>query len=234
MFLLKRFSILVITAVIAVSAVSAQAKSGKEKTIEESYLQESIELMIIRETARADSRDQKLIALDYIRDAINRGNKTDEIRQTLDYLAREGRNSVNRQNGRVINNFPDVRRQAAKYLGQMGTEEAQRSLMDITQYENEPMVLQEAIKSLGEIGLNDNNETVEHIAWIVRKFDFLNPDNLMAIATIDAFEKIAKKNNGFRSPNAFQILIRIAEGNYVTPVKERAKQLLADLRSYGD
>jgi len=106
--------------------------------------------------------------------------------------------------------------------------------MDITQYENEPMVLQEAIKSLGEIGLNDNNETVEHIAWIVRKFDFLNPDNLMAIATIDAFEKIAKKNNGFRSPNAFQILIRIAEGNYVTPVKERAKQLLADLRSYGD
>jgi len=234
MFLLKRFSILVITAVIAVSAVSAQAKSGKEKTIEESYLQESIELMIIRETARADSRDQKLIALDYIRDAINRGNKTDEIRQTLDYLAREGRNSVNRQNGRVINNFPDVRRQAAKYLGQMGTEEAQRSLMDITQYENEPMVLQEAIKSLGEIGLNDNNETVEHIAWIVRKFDFLNPDNLMAIATIDAFEKIAKKNNGFRSPSAFQILLRIAEGNYVTPVKERAKQLLADLRSYGD
>jgi len=234
MFLLKRFLILVVTAVIAVSTVFAQTRTGTEKTIEESYLQESIELMIIRETARAESRDQKLIALDYIRDAINRGNKTDEIRQTLDYLAREGRNSVNRQNGRVINNFPDVRRQAAKYLGQMGTEEAQRSLMDITQYENEPMVLQEAIKSLGEIGLNDNNETVEHIAWIVRKFDFLNPDNLMAIATIDAFEKIAKKNNGFRSPNAFQILLRIAEGNYVTPVKERAKQLLADLRSYGD
>jgi len=115
MFLLKRFSILVVTAVVAVSAVSAQtqSQSGRERTIEESYLQESIELMIIRETARADSRDQKLIALDYIRDAINRGNKNDEIRQTLDYLSREGRNSVNRQNGRIINNFPDVRRQAA-------------------------------------------------------------------------------------------------------------------------
>jgi len=56
----------------------------------------------------------------------------------------------------------------------------------------------------------------------------------MAIATIDAYEKIAKKNNGFRSPNALQILIRIADGNYVTPVKERAKQLMADLRSYGN
>jgi len=234
MSLLKRFFILVVTNVIAVSAVYAQTKSEREKTIEESYLQESIELMIIRETARAESREQKLIALEYIRDAINRGNKSDEIRQTLDYLSREGRNSVNRQNGRVINNFPDVRRQAAKYLGQIGTEEAQRSLMDITQYENEPMVLQEAIKSLGDIGFNENNETVEHIAWIVKKFDHLNPDNLMAIATIDAFEKIAKKNNGIRSTEVFQILLRISEGTYVTPVKERAKQLIADMRSYGN
>jgi hypothetical protein len=233
MFSLKRFSILAVAAVIAVSAVSAQTKSGREMTVEESYLQESIELMIIRETARAESREQKLIALEYIKDALSRGNKNDEIRQTLEFLSREGRMTVARENGRVTNNFPDVRRQAAKYLGQIGTEEAQRTLMDITRIENEPMVLQEAIKALGDIGINDNNETVAHIAWIVRKFDTLNPDNLMAIATIDAFEKIAKKNNGLNSPEAIQLLVRISEGNYVTPVKERARQLLADLRSYG-
>ncbi|MDR0302540.1 MAG: HEAT repeat domain-containing protein [Treponema sp.] len=230
---LKRFFVLMITAVVAVSAVSAQTNSGKEMSVEESYLQESIELMIIRETARAESREQKLIALEYISDAIGRGNTNDEIRQTLDFLAREGRRTVSRENGRVTNNFPDVRRQAAKYLGQIGTEEAQKSLIEITRFENEPMVLQEAIKSLGDIGLNENNETVEHIAWIVRKFDNLNPDNLMAIATIDAFEKIANKNGGINSPDAIQILIRISEGHYVTPVKERAKQFLADLRSYG-
>jgi hypothetical protein len=238
MFLLKRFSVLVLTAVAAVlaavPAVSAQTNSGKEMTVEESYLQESIELMIIRETARAESREQKLIALDYIRDAIGRGSKNDEIRQTLEFLSREGRRTVSRENGRITNNFPDVRRQAAKYLGQMGTEEAQRSLMEITQFENEPMVLQEAIKSLGDIGLNNNNETVTHIAWIVRKFDNLNPDNLMAIATIDAFEKIADKNDGLNSQEAIQILVRISEGNYVTPVRERARQLLADLRSRGN
>jgi HEAT repeat protein len=238
MFLLKRFSVLALTAVVAVSAavsaVSAQTNSGKEMTVEESYLQESIELMIIRETARAESREQKLIALEYIRDAIGRGNKNDEIRQTLDSLSREGRRTVSRENGRVTNNFPDVRRQAAKYLGQIGTEEAQKSLMEITQFENEPMVLQEAIKSLGDIGFNNNNETVAHIAWIVRKFDTLNPDNLMAIATIDAFEKIAIKNGGLNSPEAIQILVRISEGNYVSPVRERARQLLADLRSYGN
>jgi len=51
---------------------------------------------------------------------------------------------------------------------------------------------------------------------------------------LDAFEKIAKKNNGINSPEAIQLLVRISEGNYVIPVKERAKQLLADLRSYGN
>jgi len=234
MFSLKRFSVLVIAAVIAVSAVSAQTKTGREMTVEESYLQESIELMIIRETARAESREQKLIALEYIKDALDRGNRNDEIRQTLESLSREGRRTVSRENNRVTNNFPDVRRQAAKYLGQMGTDEAQKSLLDITQYENEPMVLQEAIKALGDIGTNDNNDTVAHIVWVVRKFDNLNPDNLMAVATIDAFEKIAKKNNGINSPEAIQILVRISEGNYVTPVRERARQLLADLRSYGN
>jgi hypothetical protein len=229
----KRFTILIVMTVFAVSAAFAQTNTNREMTVEESYLQESIEMMIIRETARADSREQKLIALEYIGDAIDRGNTNDEIRQTLEFLSREGRRTVARENGRVTNNFPDVRRQSAKYLGQLGTAEAQRSLLEITQFENEPMVLQEAIKALGDIGINDNNETIAHIAWIVRRFDNLNPDNLMAIATIDAFEKIARKNGGLSSPEAIQTLVRIQEGHYVTPVRERAKQLLAELRTYG-
>jgi len=230
----KRFYIIAVMAVLAVVAISAQTKSEREMTVEQSYLQESIEMMIIRETARADSREQKLIALEYIADAIDRGSTNDDIRQTLEFLSREGRRTVARENGRITNNFPDVRRQSAKYLGQLGTEEAKNALLDITQFENEPMVLQEAIKSLGDIGINDNNETIANIAWVVRKFDNLNPDNLMAIATIDAFEKIARKNGGLNSPEAIQTLIRISEGQYIRPVQERARQLLAELRTYGN
>jgi hypothetical protein len=233
MFSFKRFSILLLTAVIFISTVAAQSNSRKEMSVEESYLQESIEIMIIRETARAYSRDQKLIALDYIGDAIERGSTNDEIRQTLEYLSREGRMNMARENGRLMNNFPEVRRQSAKYLGKMGTEEARKSLLEICTYENEPMVLQEAIKSLGDIGSNENNETVTHISWIMGRFNATNPDNLMALATIDAFEKIAKKNNGISAPEAIRTLVLISEGQYVTPVRERARQLLAELRSYG-
>jgi len=229
----KRLFVLLITAVFAVSMVYAQSSSGREMSVEESYLQQSIELMIIRETARATTREQKFIALEYIGDALERGNTSDEIRQTLEFLSREGRRTVARENGRVMNNFPDVRRQSARYLGQIGTEEAKDALLEICQFENEPMVLQEAIRSLGEIGLNDDNETVANIAWVMRRFDNLNPDNLMAIATIDAFEKIARKNGGLSSPEAIQTLIRISEGHYIRPVQERARQLIAELRSYG-
>jgi len=233
MFSFKRFFVLLIVSVLAVSTVIAQSNSSSEMTIEQSYLQESMELMIIRETARATTRESKLLSLEYIGYAIDRGNTSDDIRQTLEYLSREGRRSVARENGRVTNNFPEVRRHAARYLGILGTEEAKDALLEICQFENEPMVLQEAIKSLGDIGLNDNNETIANIAWVMRRFDNLNPDNLMAIATIDAFEKIARKNGGISSPEAIQTLIRISEGQYIRPVQERARQLIAELRSYG-
>jgi len=227
----KRFFILM--TVVAASVSIAAAQSNNEMTVEESYLQESIELMIIRETARAGSREQKFIALEYIGYAIDRGNASDDIRQTLDFLSREGRRTVSIESGRVINNFPDVRRQSAKYLGQIGTEEARRTLLEICQFENEPMVLQEAIKALGDIGVNDNNDTLVIISWVFSRFNNLNPDNLMALATIDAFEKIARKNGGINSQDAVRTLRLITEGHYITPVKERARQLMADLRSYG-
>jgi HEAT repeat protein len=173
-----------------------------------------------------------LIALSYISDAIGRGNTNDEIRLTLDYLSREGRSSVARENNRVVNNFPDVRRQSARLLGQIGTEEARQSLLSILQFENEPSVIQEAIKSLGDIGVNDNNDTVTQIAWIVDRFTRTNPDNIMALATIETFEKIARNYNGLNSPEVIRSLILMSEGNYITPVRERARMLLAELRTY--
>ncbi|MCL2244907.1 MAG: HEAT repeat domain-containing protein [Treponema sp.] len=233
MSLLNRFSILIALAVFSVSIAAAQSSGrDRETTVEESYLQQSIENMIIRETARASNRDQKLIALAYIGEAIDRGNTSDDVRNTLEFLCLEGTKSVARENGRVMNNFPDIRWQAVKYLGAIGTEEAKYILLEICQYESEPMVLQEAIKVLGDIGLNENNETVTIIARVVSRMDSLNPDNLVALATVDTFEKIAKKNNGINSSEAIRLLMRISEGSYIRPVQDRARQLLADLRRY--
>ena len=231
MFMFKCVCAVLIAACVVVSPAAAQTAKG-EMSVEESYLQESIEMMVIREATRADSRDQKMVALEYIGDAIERGNKGEDIRQALEYLSLEGVLNKTRENGRLMNNYPDVRRQAARYLGELGTPEAKNTLLRLCVVDNEPMVLQEAVKSLGTIGLNDNEETINTISWIVTRFDVLNPDNLLALAAVDAFAKIAEKNNGIKDPNAIRTLSRISEGSYIKPVKDRAKQVLFDLRKY--
>jgi hypothetical protein len=229
----------IIAAVFAVLPVTSFAQlrpgvtpSNQEMSVEQSYLQESVELMIIREQSRTDSRDMKFVALEYIGDAINRGNRSDEIRAALEYLSLEGVLNVARENGRVVNNFPDVRKEAASYLGKLGTPEAKNTLMKMVNVDNEPMVITEAIRSLGTIGSNDADEVSKTIAWTVSRFHNLNPDNFMALSAIDAFERIAAANGGLRDRSAMEVLVKIAEGPYVTPVQNRAKGLLNDLRGY--
>jgi hypothetical protein len=208
------------------------AAQNAEMSVEESYLQESVENMIIREQSRADSREMKMVALAYIGDAIGRGNTSNEVRQALEYLGLEGVLNRGRENGRLVNNFPDVRREAVKYLGQMGTAEAKETLLKIVYYDNEPMVLQEAVKSLADIGNDDGGKTISTITWILQKFDNTNPDNLLALSAIDALEKLGAIGGGLKDTNAIQMLIRIAEGPYIKPVQQRAKQVIMNLRKY--
>jgi hypothetical protein len=203
-------------------------------SVEESYLQESIENMIIREQSQADGRDTKLVALEYIAEAINHGNTSNDVRNALEYLSMEGLTNQARENGRLINNFPDVRARAALYLGEIGTPEAKNTLLKIMLAESEPMVLTEAVKSLAKIGLNENEETTNTISWVVTRFDVLNPDNLLALSALEAYETLAKKNGGLKDPSVVRTILRIADGRYIKPVQDRARQLIFDLRQYNN
>ena len=225
---MKRLILVVL--IVSAFAFFAAAQSS-EMSVEESYLQESVENMIIREQSRAESREMKLIALAYIGDAIDRGNRSDDVRRALEYMGLEGTLNRARENGRLVNNYPDVRRESVRYLGLLGTEEAKDTLLTIIYYDTEPMVLQEAIKSIGDIGIDDNGKSAATIAWIVQKFDNTIPDNLLALSAIEAIEKLAKNSSKSLDPSAVQMLIRIAEGNYIRVVQDRAKQVLANLRA---
>ena len=213
-------------------SASSGRSSGSELSVEESYLQDAVERMIIQEQIRADSRDMKLVALRYIEDAISRGNTGPEIHSALEYLALEGVLNKTRENGRLTNNYPDVRTRAAAYLGDLGTREAKNTLIKIVMADPEPMVLTEAIKSLARIGINENGETEMAISWIVTRFDVLNPDNLLALSALEAFETLSQ-NGGLSDPNAIRTIIRIAEGPYIRPVQDKAKALLAQMREQG-
>jgi plasmid stability protein len=233
---MKRSFLLALGLFAAVSLVWGQspqtANSGGEKSVEESYLQESIELAIIREQSRSESWDGQMVALEYISEAIDNGNTNDEIRVALEYIGLEGVTNITRENGRVVNNFPDVRARAAGYLGKLGTAEAKDSLIKMLLADNEPWVLSEAVKSLARIGINDDEETVRTIAWIIRRYDAIGPNDILAKSSLEAFDAFAKNNNGIKDYSTVQAIMLIRDGRYIRPVKERAREVLTNIRKY--
>jgi hypothetical protein len=60
----------------------------------------------------------------------------------------------------------------------------------------------------------------------------VKPDNNFAFASLLAFEKLAKKNNGLQDPTSFQAIVEISQGNYIRAVKEKALQVLDELKKY--
>jgi len=213
---------------------AATATQNKEITIEELFLQ-SVEFQILREKAFSDDYDMKMNSLDDLDKKVSDGSyKTNgqQVEFVLEYLALEGSARTTRQAGRLVNNFPEVRRRAANMLGRVGTDDAKNALTRILLIDEEPVVKAEAAYGLGVIGNNQDNSVVQALAFAYGKEDPTRPDNNFGYALCLAIEKIAQKNSGgIKDPAAYQMLVRIAGGNYLRTVKTKALQVLDELKS---
>lgn len=221
---LSRTAVLCVIVLLIAANISAQRT---EVTVEQEYLS-TVEDVIIKELAVAEDRDSKLVSLQYLETAIDTGRTSPDMQEALDLLAGEGVFSQARTNGRLANNYPDIRAKACDLLGKMKTEEAKDTLLKVTLADNEPMVAISAIRALGDIGINENNEVVEAIAWAQKKYAVLNPTSSMALEILVAYEKLAPSVKDTSS--MIQSISSIATNyNYVTPVRTRALDLLKTL-----
>ena len=210
---------------ISFSAFTQEKRNDESlMTVEEAYLN-SIEGVIIKEMVSSEGRDTKLVALQYIQDAIEKGKVSQDIERALDSLATVGLSTVIYENGRAMNNYPDIRIKACELLGKMGTKEAMKTLVRVMYADNEPSVVAAAVHSIGELGFNDGDEAVDMINWINRKFDVINPTSSLALEILNTYEKILSKVENKKS--MVDGIMRIASNyNYVTPVREKALSLL--------
>jgi len=198
-------------------------------TVEEAYLN-SIEGVMIKEMVASEGRDSKRVALQYIEEALNQGRQSEEIQTALSTLATEGLSTVIREDGRVVNNYPEIRRRACELLGQLGNEKAKDTLITVMYTDNEPAIITAAVKSLGEIGMNDNDEVFTMINWIARKFDTVNPTSSLALEILNTFEKMS--GSVANKKDMFETVMRIANNyNYVTPVRTRAYEVMRSISS---
>ncbi|MFO8063784.1 MAG: HEAT repeat domain-containing protein [Spirochaetia bacterium] len=212
----------------------AEGETGSQ-TIEELYLSQDVELQIIRGQALSNNRDTKLLALQNIRQMIEDGSLSRDnsgMFTLLQSLASEGTSRQVRSNGGVINNYPDIRRQAAQLLGEVGGSQAKDVLISVLQDDPEPMVLSEAVYALGKIGDNEDNRTVEQIVRVLQVENASeSPDDNLAYASLLALEKIAESQGGLSDPDAINIILEVAGGSYIRPVRLKAVDVLAELRS---
>ena len=212
--------------------VQKKSDSEKETSVESEYLND-VDGDIIMTLAESDEYDNKLVALQYLQSALDDGNTSDAVIQALDRLAGEGLTTQSRTNGRLANNFPEIRREACKLMAKVPTEHSKNTLISIAVADNEPMVIAAAVKSLGEIGINENDETVEAIAFANRRNQVLNPTSSLALEVLNAFETLGDSTENKKT--MIDAVARIStDYHYVTPVRQKAYKLLKSLSSSAD
>jgi hypothetical protein len=128
-----------------------------------------------------------------------------------------------------MNNYPDIRAKACDILGEIKTEESKNMLVSIAVEDKEPMVVTAAIRSLGNIGLNENDEVVNMIEFIHKRYAALNPTSSLALEVLLAYEKLAPtvQDKGAMIQSISEIGTNY---KYVTPVRTKALQLLRSLQ----
>jgi len=221
----------------ASGTVASDPASG-QKTVEEKRLQSGVEVQVISSLVTENDRGGKVKALELIRDMIDKHKATDknlDVVGLLEELGAEGSTKQVLENRRLINDFPEVRREAAELLGQIGGDQAREILLNMALQDKEPMVVAEAVYSLGEIGGGDAAQSARVeliITSLVKSQDAVRPDSNFAFAAAAALEMLGKKSKGQVSPEVFAALIRIQNGNYIRPVREKAKQVLDGFTQY--
>jgi hypothetical protein len=215
---------------LAAPLLGAQA-AEKELTVEELYLRD-IEFQVLSEKAFSSDPELKISVLEEIEKMIEDGQVKDrnKVEFVLEYLAMEGTARRIRENARLVNYFPEVRRRAANLLGRLGGEEARAALVSVLVIDDEPMVKAEAAYALGVIGTDEGS--VKAILFTLEREDPSMPDNNLGYAICLALEKIAKKNGGLKEPEAYRALVRIAQGPYIKTVKQKALSTLEELKKY--
>ncbi|MDR2419580.1 MAG: HEAT repeat domain-containing protein [Treponema sp.] len=208
------------------------SRGGRGIVLEESYLQESIDTMLIREQSRSESREVKESALASIEAALQRGTRNEEIRVALETMGLEGVVNKSMKDGVIANNFPDIRRKVARCLGMMGGTQAYTILIRMLGAETQAFVLADVVDALTVVGLNPNNETVKLITKRVKHFDVRLPDDLLAFAALRAYARFASENGWRLDIDTEALLVSISNGRYHTMARTYARDLLAKLGAY--
>lgn len=224
---MKKFCLCMVSIALLIGSVAFAQDA--ESSVEDEYLSD-VDSVVILGLAASNEYENKLYAYKMVEKAVNSGNVNPEIMKALCQLAGEGLNTQSRTNGQVINNFPDIRRDACLLMGKVKTEEAKSFLVQVVLAEKEPMVIAASVNSLGNIGLNKNDEVVNAIAFMNRRNQILNPTNSLASEVIDTYEKLLSSTEN-KKPVIDSLTQIASDYHYNKTIRAKALKLMKSVTS---
>ncbi len=172
--------------------------------------------------AKAHGREGKLIVLDSILKDISDKNYTkDDVKlvELVSFLAQEGSTRQEYENNRLVNDYPDVRRNACIVLAKIGGEQARDALLEVLHQDQSFVVKAEACNSLALLKDDPTGQILRTIVYTYRST--YKPDQNFVIAIINAIKTISKGNEQVYG-DAIIILSEIQMGQFTRTVREEA------------
>ncbi|MBR6062075.1 MAG: HEAT repeat domain-containing protein [Spirochaetales bacterium] len=224
---MKKISILafILTMLCGVFAFAAEGDSIEDALL--SKKEQRIKMYLYQ--AKVGDMAQKMEVLDKILSEFNEFNYSADDKRLVELvtiLSEEGSTRKEYENGRLVNNFPDVRRKAVKVLAKLGGDQSRDALVSVLLNDEDTVVKAEACLALSEVGDSQTGEALRALVYVYRKS--YNPDPNFVKAVIQSIKAIAKSNSSAYSDAIF-ILSEIQLGNYNREIREAAYRAVEEL-----
>jgi hypothetical protein len=187
------------------------------------------DFLYLQSLAAVDSRDIIMLLLAKIRERIDTqtiGKSAWYVVRLLEHFTGEGLLNPVYRNMRVINNFPDVRAEAALLLGRVGSTSSRHVLIHVMGNENDTFSLAAQIGALGSLASDSDGSSSRAIAAAFSREGMSPPDERMAAATLDALDRISAYEGGMGEPAAVAALSSIYRGHFSHQIRARALTVL--------
>jgi outer membrane protein assembly factor BamB len=213
----------------------AHTSSRMERTGSSNWLdqfRDDVEFVYLEHLVGDRSRESKLMAAAIMEDQILVNESIQPyLSVLLASLASEGTVRTELELGRVLNDFPEIRRAAAELLGQVGTLQSGDLLIRLLTYEYDSAVQRAMIRALGALMSDRTGMATAAISTAVLS-DLRGgrePDSRMALEVLRSIAAIHKYNGEMPHELGHEALFEIYRGDYPKYVRERALEVMRSI-----
>lgn len=128
--------------------------------------------------------------------------------------------------------FPEARRASCEVLGYIGGERSVQILLDVLRFDDEPMVLSDALSALAKTAFFIDSDIIEVLTRILEKKILVSHDAHLTYAFIFALDRLCAAPPGIRDERIFLGLLKFLDGPFPLIIKNRAKLIVEKLKNF--